>query len=119
MSKSILAWAPAAFACLAVIFTPALAAFEPYSGGEAAAIFPPDWTTTEVFIASAEAGAPLVRHGASANIGIVQIETDEQARALRRAGAWLVINAESLGGCLIGPELAVADLSYDHDRSTS
>jgi len=102
-----LSFLPAAIVGLAVISTPLLAAFEPFEeAGEAAAFYPLDWSVNEVFLAAAQADVSIVRYGAADNIAIVRITGSDDAAALRATGAWLVLNAQAMGGCLIGPQLS-------------
>jgi hypothetical protein len=104
-ASKILSFLPAAIVGLAVVSTPLLAALEPYEeDGEAAAFYPLGWSVSDVFVATAEAEVSVVRYGAAENIAIVRITSSENAAALRASGAWLVLNAQAMGGCLIGPE---------------
>ncbi|WP_323760608.1 hypothetical protein [Maricaulis sp.] len=81
--------------------TPLLAAAEPAEDGRYAAIFPPGWQARDVVLAAAEAGQSTLNIGRAANIGVFQVPGPEDRRALREAGAWLVLPASAFRGCLI------------------
>lgn len=95
---------PALVVSLAVIGTPMLAVFEPVRGDQAAVIFPPGWTQTDVITATSRADLSLVRFGAATNIAIVALDDDAAIAALRREGAWLLLPPGALGGCLLRQE---------------
>lgn len=92
---------PALAVSLAAICMPLLAVFEPVHGTEAAAVFPPGWSHADVVLATAEAELSFVRFGAFSNIGIVEIADEGSLRALRRAGALILLPPGALGGCLL------------------
>ena len=92
---------PAIAVSLAAIGMPLLAAVEPIRGGEAAAIFPPGWTRSDVVLATAQADLSVVRFGAYPNIGIVRLVDERSAAALRQTGALLLLPPGALGGCLL------------------
>ncbi|WP_417476714.1 hypothetical protein [Maricaulis sp.] len=100
-SNTPLKFLPAIAVSLAVIGMPALAVFEPVHGSEAAAVFPPGWKHADVVLATAQADLSFVRFGAFSNIGIVEIADAGSLRALRRAGALILLPPGALGGCLL------------------
>jgi hypothetical protein len=69
----------------------------PPSSGPVAAIFPPWWATARAMLAAANAGS-VVRFGAPFVV-IVVPDVPHPAAALRRGGAWFVVNPQLLGGC--------------------
>ena len=80
----------------------ALAAASPAADGAVAAIFPPWWDATRVAAATAPAGV-TVRFGALPFIVVVAADaqgTTPPGAALYRAGAWLLLNPQTLTGCL-------------------
>ena len=95
---------PAIVVSLAVIGAPLLAIFEPVQGDQAAVVFPPGWTHSEVMTAAARADLSLVRFGVTQNIAIIAVSDTEAITALRREGAWLLLPPGALGGCLLRPE---------------
>lgn len=87
----------ATFAVIAA--TPALMALSsaPQSG-QAAVLFDPSLDRSAVMLQVAASGADLVRFGGAPGVVVVDLPTDGPA-ALRRAGAWLVLDPVVLGGC--------------------
>jgi hypothetical protein len=66
-----------------------------------AAIFPPWWTAEQSFTAAAQAGAPIVRTGAFANILVLTSGSPGLSQRLHAAGAWLLLDAEALAACAV------------------
>ena len=65
-----------------------------------AVVFPPWWDEGRALLTAASTGAAIIRSGALPTILVVQpADRDGRAR-LRRAGAWLVLDPQALGGCL-------------------
>jgi hypothetical protein len=64
-----------------------------------AAVFPPWWIAQQSFSAAAQAGVPIVRTGAFANILVLASGIPDLPRRLRSAGAWLLLDAQALGRC--------------------
>jgi len=83
--------------------TPLLAATEAPADGRYAAIFPPGWVARDIMLAAAESGQPALRFGRTENIGIFVLSSAADRRALRNAGAWLILPANAFRGCLIEP----------------
>ena len=79
--------------------TPALMALSsaPQSG-QAAVLFAPSLDRSAVMLQVAASGAELVRFGGVPGVVVVEMPEDGAA-ALRRAGAWLVLDPVVLGGC--------------------
>ena len=77
----------------------AFAALMPKPNDPVAAIFPPWWTPARGFEAASLSGAPIVRTGAFANIVVLAPGQPNLPARLHAAGAWLVVDANSLGGC--------------------
>ncbi len=66
--------------------------------GQAAVLFDP-WLEHSALVAQvAESGADLVRFDGAPGVVVVDLPHDGPA-ALRRAGAWLVLDPVILGGC--------------------
>ena len=107
--------APAAICCLGVIGAPLLALAEPIQGDQAAAVFPPSWTESDVLVAAARADLSVVRFGAFPNVGIIQFDTKDALAALRREGALFLLSPGALGGCFI----LTASPSHFDDTSTN
>lgn len=66
--------------------------------GQAAVLFDPSLERSALMLQVAESGADLVRFGGAPGLVIVDLP-DEGPSALRRAGAWLVLDPVLLGGC--------------------
>jgi hypothetical protein len=73
----------------------------PSSDHPVAAIFPPWWTAKQSFAAAAQAGAPIVRTGAFANILVLASDQPGLAKRLYAAGAWLLLDAQALAACAV------------------
>ncbi len=92
-------------ACLAACLTlsaglPAAGAvLAPPASGQAAVLFAPQTTPTELARAAARAGVDIVRFGGAPGTIIVNLETPASRAALREAGAWLIADPVILGGC--------------------
>lgn len=81
--------------------TPLLAVAEPATDDRYAAVFPPGWQARDVIIAGAAAGQSALMIGRTANIGVFVLPAADDRQALRDAGAWLIIPANTFRGCLI------------------
>jgi hypothetical protein len=91
-------------AALAVASVLAMAALQahPREGAQVAAVFAP-WTSDGGAIARvAQAGGLVVRRGIVDAIVVVQSDQPGLIARLYAAGAWLVIDPATLGGCLAG-----------------
>lgn len=67
--------------------------------GQAAVVFAPHTTPTELTRAAARAGVDIVRFGGAPGTLIVNIDHRDSRAALREAGAWLIADPVILGGC--------------------
>ncbi|WBQ12057.1 hypothetical protein L2D00_09390 [Hyphomonadaceae bacterium BL14] len=67
--------------------------------GQAAVLFHPSSTPSQIALAAAGAGVDIVRFGRAPGTVIVNIETPAGQAALRQAGAWLIADPVILGGC--------------------
>ena len=87
----------ATFAVIAA--TPALMALSSVpQSGQAAVLFDPSLDRSALMLQVADSGADLVRFGGAPGVVVVDLPADGPA-ALRRAGAWLVLDPVVLGGC--------------------
>ena len=77
----------------------AFAGLAPVPGRPVAAVFPPWWTAAEGFNAAAAADAAIIRTGAFTTILVLAAGPPALPHRLRSAGAWLVLDAQSPGGC--------------------
>lgn len=69
-------------------------------GAEAVAvIFPPWWDARQAIVATAAAGASVIRIGAIPAIMIVQPAHDDGLARLRSAGAWLALDPRAVAAC--------------------
>ena len=66
--------------------------------GPVAAVFPPWWETGRTIRAAATAGR-IVGFGAANFVVIVVPETAKIDSQLRAAGAWMLLDPKSVGGC--------------------
>lgn len=71
--------------------------FAPPARGPIAAVFPPWWGDRRAFVAASTAG-PVVRFGAVPFIVVVAAAGNDRA-LLYAAGAWLLLDPRSVGGC--------------------
>jgi hypothetical protein len=71
--------------------------------GQAAVLFNPSLERRELMIQVAHSGADLVRFGGAPGLVVVELPDDGPA-ALRRAGAWLVMDPIVMGGCAATPQ---------------
>lgn len=85
---------------LASLLLASFAGLAPTAGRPVAAIFPPWWNATQVFEAVARAGGPFIRFGAFPFIAVTVSPDPAVAARLRAAGAFLVLDAQALGGCV-------------------
>lgn len=106
---------PALIVASAVVGAPLLAAFEPVEGDQAAAVFPLGWSHADVLSATVRADSAIIRFGATSNIGIVQIRSQDTLAALQREGALLLLPPGALGGCRT---LTAQSGHFDSDRSS-
>jgi hypothetical protein len=67
--------------------------------GQAAVLFAPQTTPSELARAAARAGVDIVRFGGAPGTLIVNIDHPGSRAALREAGAWLIADPVILGGC--------------------
>jgi hypothetical protein len=65
-----------------------------------AVVFPPWWGGDRALLTAASTGATIVRSGALPTILVVQPADGDGRARLRRAGAWLALDPQALGGCL-------------------
>ncbi|GAC1346091.1 MAG: hypothetical protein NVSMB18_27350 [Acetobacteraceae bacterium] len=85
--------------CIGSAFVTVAITLTPQADAPVAAVFPPWWEGTRAFEAAATAGS-IVRFGALRFIVVVAPEAGPIAPQLRRAGAWLILDPQALGGCL-------------------
>ncbi|KAA5802277.1 hypothetical protein F1654_10630 [Alkalicaulis satelles] len=71
--------------------------------GQAAVLFNPSATPSQLALAAASAGVEIVRFGGAPGTLIVHIDQPGGHDALRRAGAWLIADPVILGGCAVQP----------------
>jgi hypothetical protein len=64
-----------------------------------AAIFPPWWSAQQAMLATAAAGASVVRTGAIPAIMIVQPAQNGGLAKLRAAGAWFALDPQAVAAC--------------------
>lgn len=75
----------------------------PVPGKPIAAVFPPWWTPAQTFGAAARAGGDVVRFGGLPGILVTAAGTPDLAGRLRSVGAWILLDAQALGGCTSNP----------------
>ena len=104
------------FLACGVVATAPLA-FAPRPGGPVAAVFPPWWDARRAFEATVLAQAVMVRAGAWPAVvvaadalpagdgppGAGAVRVPGLGERLRAAGAWLILDPRSLGGCSVLP----------------
>ena len=67
---------------------------------QVAAVFPPYAKSTDVMRAVARAGGRMVRTGIADYVVVVALDADASPARLYEAGAWLVVDPLTAGGCL-------------------
>lgn len=67
--------------------------------GQAAVLFAPQATPSDLAHAAARAGVDIVRFGGAPGSLVVNIDRPASRAALREAGAWLIADPVILGGC--------------------
>jgi hypothetical protein len=78
-------------------------AMKPVPDKPVAALFPPWWSAARVIASAAAADGAIVRFGGFQTILVLAAGGPDLAARLRHAGAWLVLDAGSLGGCAEQP----------------
>jgi hypothetical protein len=74
-------------------------------GAEAVAvIFPPWWDARQAIVATAAAGASIVRTGAIPAILIVQPADGDGLARLQQAGAWFALDPRAVAACFSNPK---------------
>jgi hypothetical protein len=66
----------------------------------AAVVFPPWWDAQQAISATASAGAAVVRSGIVPTILIVQLPKPDGLERLHKAGIWLALDPQAIGGCM-------------------
>lgn len=95
------AWLPAATLCLMGLAPAAILGAQPQDPARAAAVFPPWWSQARILSAAARAG-DVAGVGALSSIVITAAPPGREPglpAALRREGAWLVIDPGFAGPC--------------------
>lgn len=95
------AWLPAATLCLLGLAPAVVLGAQPQTPGRAAAVFPPWWSQAQVLAAAGRAG-DITGVGALSNIVIAAAPQGDEAglaAALRREGAWLIMDPGFAGPC--------------------
>jgi hypothetical protein len=64
-----------------------------------AAVFPPWWSTEQVFVAAAAANARIVRLTAISTVLVVRPDGGGGLQSLHDAGAWLTIDPQAVAAC--------------------
>ena len=69
-------------------------------GAEVVAVaFPPWWGTQQTIVATASAGAAIVRMTAVPSLLVVRPDGQDGVTRLRRAGAWLAMDPQAVAAC--------------------
>jgi hypothetical protein len=96
------AWLNAAGLLLASVIAVAAFAFHARPGAEIVAVlFPPWWSSQQVFAAIASADAAVVRTTAVSTLMVVRPDDHEGMARLRNAGVWLAIDPQAVAACFI------------------
>ncbi len=64
-----------------------------------AVVFPPWWSTQEIFAAAVSANAAIVRMTAIPSILVVQPDSHDGLTRLREFGVWLTIDPRAIAAC--------------------
>lgn len=85
---------------LGALYAGARTGLAPRVSSQGVAVMFAPWTpTADVFTRAVAAGARFVRFGAVPFIAIVQPESEAYADRMFDDGAWLVVDAQTVGGC--------------------
>jgi len=94
------AWLNAGGLLLASLFAVAALSFHVRPGAEVVAIvFPPWWSSQQVFAAIASADAAIVRTTSIPTLMVVRPEDHEGLTRLRHAGVWLTMDPQAIAAC--------------------
>lgn len=92
--------APPATLCAFGLLAALVPLCAPPPSGPVAALFPPWWSTARAVIAGAEAG-PVIRIGGLGAVVVIAAGDDAARHRLRASGAWLLLDPQRIGGCLL------------------
>jgi hypothetical protein len=94
------AWLNAAGLLFASVIAVAAFAFHTRPGAEIVAVlFPPWWSSQQVFAALASADAAIVRTTAVSTLMVVRPDDHEGIARLRNAGVWLALDPQAVAAC--------------------
>jgi hypothetical protein len=65
-----------------------------------AVVFPPWWSSQEVFLAAASANAAIVRMTAIPSLLVLRPDGQDGLTRLRNAGVWLTMDPRAIAACL-------------------
>jgi hypothetical protein len=65
-----------------------------------AVVFPPWWSSQQVFIAAASANAAIVRMTAFSSLLVVRPDGLDGLARLHQAGVWLTMDPQAIAACL-------------------
>jgi hypothetical protein len=96
------AWLNAAGLLIASLIAVAALSFHVRPGAEVVAIvFPPWWSSQQVFAAIASADAAIVRTTAISTLMVVRPDDHGGLSRLRDAGVWLTLDPQAIAACFI------------------
>jgi hypothetical protein len=96
------AWLNATGLLFASVIAIAAFAFHVRPGAEIVAVlFPPWWSSQQVFAAIASADAAIVRTTAVSTLMVVRPDDHEGMARLRNAGVWLALDPQAVAACFI------------------
>jgi hypothetical protein len=96
------AWLNATGLLFASVIAIAAFAFHARPGAEIVAVlFPPWWSSQQVFAALASADAAVVRTTAVSTLMVVRPDDHEGMARLRNAGVWLALDPQAVAACFI------------------
>jgi hypothetical protein len=100
------AWLNAAGLLFASVIAVAAFAFHARPGAEIVAVlFPPWWSSQQVFAALASADAAVVRTTGVSTLMVVRPDDHDGMARLRNAGVWLAIDPQAVAACFKTKEI--------------
>ena len=93
-------WLNAAGLLAASFIAVAVLSLQARPGAEVVAVaFPPWWSAQQTIVATASAGAAIVRMTAVPSLLVVRPDGQDGVTRLRQAGAWLAMDPQAVAAC--------------------
>ena len=103
-----LAWLNATALLIASWLVIAALSLQVHAGAEpVAVVFPPWWSTEQVFLGAASAKAEIIRMTAVPTVLVLRPASDDGLSRLHQAGAWLIVDPQAVAACFKTNDLGV------------